>query len=221
MKVTLWGTRGSLPSPGPETARYGGNTSCLQVVGSDGTLLVLDAGTGIRRLGMNVPDSQRQVHILLTHLHLDHVQGLGFFRPLDDPDFEVHIWGPRSATRNLRTRLSRYLSPPLFPIHLRDLPCTLVLHDIGSAQFSIGEFAITSAMVCHPGPTLGYRIASQGAVLTYLPDHEPPLGQTRPRAHLYPDRATSSSPHGQATRFSGWLSFPQSGQDAHHAFGID
>jgi phosphoribosyl 1,2-cyclic phosphodiesterase len=176
MKVTFWGTRGSLPSPGPETARYGGNTSCVQVVGSDGTLLVLDAGTGIRRLGMNLHSSMREIHILLTHLHLDHIQGLGFFRPLDDPECQVHIWGPGSITRNLRARLSRYLSPPLFPIHLRDLPSKLVLHDVGSTEFVIGEFAITSAMVCHPGPTLGYRIASHAAVVTYLPDHEPALG---------------------------------------------
>ncbi len=176
MRVTFWGTRGSLPSPGPETARYGGNTSCVQVMGSDGTLLVLDAGTGIRRLGMNLPGSYGEIHILLTHLHLDHIQGLGFFPPLDDPDCQVHIWGPGSVTRSLRARLSRYLSPPLFPIHLRDLPSKLVLHDVGSSQFSVGEFKITSAMVCHPGPTLGYRIASQGVVVTYMPDHEPALG---------------------------------------------
>jgi phosphoribosyl 1,2-cyclic phosphodiesterase len=176
VKVTFWGTRGSLPSPGPETARYGGNTSCVQVQGSDGTLIVLDAGTGIRRLGMNLPDSLRQIHILLTHLHIDHTQGLGFFRPLDDPECQVHIWGPGSLTHNLRTRLSRYLSPPLFPIHLRDLPSKVVLHDVGSSEFSIGEFTITCAMVCHPGPTLGYRMASNGAVVSYLPDHEPALG---------------------------------------------
>ena len=79
MKVTLWGTRGSLASPGPETARYGGNTSCVEVRGNDGTVLVLDAGTGIRRLGLSLPRSLRRVNILLTHLHMDHIQGLGFF----------------------------------------------------------------------------------------------------------------------------------------------
>lgn len=176
MQVTLWGTRGSLAAPGIETTRYGGNTSCIQVIGEQGTQLVLDAGTGIRRLGMDMPRSLRRADILLTHLHLDHIQGLGFFGPLDDPDYEVHIWGPASTEYDLRTRLTRYLSPPLFPIHLRDLPSTQVLHDLSHATFSIGEFTITSAPVTHPGPTLGYRITCGGKTMAYIPDHEPALG---------------------------------------------
>src|SRR6476659_11301483 len=115
MKVTLWGTRGSLPTPGRETARYGGNTACVQVVGDDGSVLVLDAGTGIRRLGAALPLDLKRVDILLTHLHMDHLQGLGFFRPLRTRGVSVHIWGPASALLGLRARLSRYLSPPLFP----------------------------------------------------------------------------------------------------------
>jgi len=175
MKVTLWGTRGSLASPGPETARYGGNTSCVEVVGADGTVLVLDAGTGIRRLGVALPDSLRRVDILLTHLHMDHIQGLAFFRPLRTPDVEVHIWGPASTTLSLRARLTRYLSPPLFPVFLREMPSTF-LHEIPSDDFEIGEFRISCALVCHPDPTVGYRIATSKAVITYLPDHEPALG---------------------------------------------
>jgi phosphoribosyl 1,2-cyclic phosphodiesterase len=114
MQVTLWGTRGSLATPGPEMARYGGNTSCVGVVGREGTMLVLDAGTGIRRLAATIPESLHRVDILLTHLHMDHIQGLGFFAPVYRPDFEVHIWGPASATLRLQARLMRYLSPPLF-----------------------------------------------------------------------------------------------------------
>ncbi|HZQ10737.1 MAG TPA: MBL fold metallo-hydrolase, partial [Anaerolineae bacterium] len=82
MKVTFWGTRGSLATPGPETERYGGNTSCVQIVGNDGNVLVLDAGTGIRRLGAALPPKLKRVDVLLTHLHMDHLQGLGFFAPL-------------------------------------------------------------------------------------------------------------------------------------------
>ena len=81
MRVTLWGTRGSLATPGPETVRYGGNTSCVEVRGADGTVLVLDAGTGIRRLGATLGPETGRVDLLLTHLHMDHIQGLGFFRP--------------------------------------------------------------------------------------------------------------------------------------------
>jgi phosphoribosyl 1,2-cyclic phosphodiesterase len=176
MKVTLWGTRGSLPSPGAETARYGGNTSCVEVRGADNAVLVLDAGTGIRRLGTSLPRGLRRVDILLTHLHMDHIQGLGFFAPLYDPNVEVHIWGPASTTLSLRTRLMRYLSPPLFPVHLRDLPCQLVLHEVPCGGFAIGSFHISCTLLCHPGPTVGYRIVSAQSVLAYLPDHEPALG---------------------------------------------
>jgi phosphoribosyl 1,2-cyclic phosphodiesterase len=177
MQVTLWGTRGSLATPGPETARYGGNTSCVGVRGREGTLLVLDAGTGIRRLATTLDASLRRVDILLSHLHMDHIQGLGFFAPLYRPDVEVHIWGPASTKLSLRERLMRYLSPPLFPVSLRELPCAITLHEVPCGEFDIGEFHVSSALVCHPGPTVGYRISeAQCGVLTYLPDHEPALG---------------------------------------------
>jgi len=176
MKVTLWGTRGSLATPGPETARYGGNTSCVGVVGREGTLLVLDAGTGIRRLAATLDASQRRIDILLTHLHMDHIQGLGFFAPLYRPDVDVHIWGPASTKLSLRERLMRYLSPPLFPVSMRELPCAITLHEVPCAEVEIGEFRVSNALVCHPGPTVGYRIVEAGgSVLTYLPDHEPAL----------------------------------------------
>lgn len=176
MKVTLWGTRGSLATPGPETARYGGNTACVQVTGADGTQLVLDAGTGIRRLGMALPPDLKRIDILLTHLHMDHLQGLGFFRPLRTAGVQAHIWSPASTTLNLRKRLSRYLSPPLFPVWLRDLECDLYLHEVPRGVFNIGEFSVSCALVCHPDFTVGFRITNASATVTYLPDHEPALG---------------------------------------------
>ncbi len=177
MRVTLWGTRGSLASPGPETNRYGGNTSCVVVRAADGTVLVLDAGTGIRRLGDEIVDEIQRVDLLLTHFHMDHIQGLGFFEPLFRTAVEMHIWGPSSITLDLRDRLSRYLSPPLFPVRLRDLPRRPTLHDVVKiGTFEIGPFTIHAELVCHPGPTVGYRIEENGASLAYLPDHEPALG---------------------------------------------
>lgn len=178
MKVRLWGTRGSVAAPGADTARYGGNTSCVEVRGAQGTVLVLDAGTGIRPLGRALSGSVQRVHILLTHFHMDHVQGLGFFAPLYDPAVETHLWGPASATLTLRARLMRYLSPPLFPVHLRELP-RLVLHDLPDGDFAVGEFRVRSERVCHPGVTVGYRIAAPDAALAYLSDHEPALGAAR------------------------------------------
>jgi phosphoribosyl 1,2-cyclic phosphodiesterase len=173
--VRLWGTRGSVAAPGAETARFGGNTACVEVRARDGTVVVLDAGTGIRPLGVALGRSVARVDILLTHLHMDHIQGLGFFGPLYDPEIETHLWGPGTAGLPLRARLLRYLSPPLFPVHLRDLP-RLVLHDVPVEPFEIGPLWISAARVCHPGLTLGYRIAGDGATLTYLTDHEPALG---------------------------------------------
>jgi ribonuclease BN (tRNA processing enzyme) len=176
MRVTLWGTRGSLASPGADTARYGGNTACVAVEGKDGALLVLDAGTGIRRLGLSRASPVRRLDLLLTHLHMDHIQGLGFFSTLYDAAAEVHIWGPASTTLSLKTRLMRYLSPPLFPVRLNDLACTLRLHEVPCGDFAIGELRISAVLVCHPGPTVAYRIAGPHAVLAYIPDHEPALG---------------------------------------------
>ena len=177
MKATLWGTRGSLASPGPETNRYGGNTPCVEVRGEDGTVLVLDAGTGIRRLGDAIVEEIERVDVLLTHLHMDHIQGLGFFEPFFRANIEVHLWGPSSTRLDLHAHLSRYLSPPLFPVRLRDLPCQLTLHDVVSVgSFEIGPFTVEADLVCHPGPTVGYRIEENGASLVYLPDREPALG---------------------------------------------
>ena len=116
MRVTLLGTRGSMPAPGRATAHYGGNTPSVAVCANDGTQLVLDAGTGICRLVGDIPQSTTRIDILLTHLHMDHIQGLGFFGPLYHPGIAIHIWGPASSTLPLDSRLTRYLSPPLFPV---------------------------------------------------------------------------------------------------------
>ncbi len=186
-RVVLWGTRGSVAAPGSETARYGGNTSCVEVRGAEGSLLVLDAGTGLRPLGASLGATLSRIDVLLTHLHLDHIQGLGFFWPLYASDVEVHIWGPASAAHDLRTRLGRYFSPPLFPVHVRDIP-RLVLHELPVGDFDLGEFRVTAARVCHPGLTVGYRIAAGGHALAYLPDHEPALG-----ARCFPQAAEWTS----------------------------
>ena len=178
MKVVFWGTRGSLASPGPETVRYGGNTVCVEVRAAGDHVLAFDAGSGIRRLGMALPDTTKRVDLLLTHLHMDHIVGLGFFDALYRPDLDVHIWGPASTTLDLSERLARYLSPPLFPVRMRDLDCTLTLHDVPLGTFVLGDFVVRSALVSHPGPTVGYRVEHEHGIVTYLTDHEPALGVT-------------------------------------------
>jgi phosphoribosyl 1,2-cyclic phosphodiesterase len=184
VKVRLWGTRGSVATPGPETMRYGGNTACVEVRNDDGTLLVLDAGTGVRRLGATVEAGIQRVDLLLTHLHMDHIQGLGFFEPLFRPGLEVHIWGPSTTTLDLRAHLNRYLSPPLFPVRLRELPCRLTLHDaVATPRFEIDGVSVEAMLVSHPGATVGFRIEADGASLAYIPDHEPALGTGRVPDH--------------------------------------
>jgi ribonuclease BN (tRNA processing enzyme) len=141
-----------------------------------GSVCVLDAGTGIRAVDGKHTELHR-VDVLLSHLHMDHILGLGFFRPLYQPDLEVHLWGPPSTTQTLHGRLTRYLSPPLFPVRLRDLPCRLELHDAPRGPFELPGLSVTADLVCHPGPTLGYRLEGDGGgVLAYLSDHEPALG---------------------------------------------
>jgi phosphoribosyl 1,2-cyclic phosphodiesterase len=176
VKVKIWGARGSIPAPGPRTARYGGNTSCVQVTLSDGTILVLDAGSGIRDLGQSIPPDCGRIHILLTHLHLDHIQGLLFFAPFFRSDTEIVIWGPPAQGRPLRDRIGRFLSAPLSPIEIRALPAKVSFRVCPAGEWQLGSAQVSAAQVRHRGPTLGFRIADAGATLCYLPDHEPALG---------------------------------------------
>jgi len=122
------------------------------------------------------PDMPVELHVLLTHLNLDHLQGLGFFRPLFSPANDIHIWGPASPVQHLAERIAMYLSPPLFPVRLEDLPSRLIFHDAPDEPLTVGSATIRAAKVTHQGPTVGYRIEEQGRTLVYLPDHEPSLG---------------------------------------------
>ncbi len=179
MKVTFWGTRGSIATVGAQTQLYGGNTSCVTVSDKD-TLLILDAGSGLRVLANQGFHKQfKHIHILLTHLHIDHIQGLGFFNLFFDPDAEIHLWGPPSSNTSLRARLNRYLSPPLFPVRMRDFNCKLHIHEVTQDQFIIEGFVVNSNFVLHPGPTLGFRISDGQKIVTFIPDHEPALGNPK------------------------------------------
>ena len=176
LRLKVWGCRGSIATPSSETTKYGGNTSCVEVVLDGDTALVLDAGTGIRPLGLDLARrGTRHVHLFLTHLHLDHLEGLRFFAPLWDPTVSVDIWGPRSPVVDLRDRILRSFSPPLFPFDFRDLPARIVFHDLPSEPCEVAGVTVSSDRVLHPGPTLGFRLEHAGSTAAYLPDHEPVL----------------------------------------------
>jgi phosphoribosyl 1,2-cyclic phosphodiesterase len=155
--------------------RFGGNTPCVEVRTPNGGLLILDAGTGLRQLGEQL-DTDCPVHLLVTHLHLDHVEGLRFFAPFWHPERELHIWGPPSPVHTLEERITRAFSPPLFPIEISDTPAKVTFHDVPREPWELEGVRIEAQTVSHPGPTLGYRISSNGTSLAYIPDHEPVLG---------------------------------------------
>ena len=172
MRATIWGCRGSLATPGERTVRYGGNTSSVEVRTAAGRLIVLDAGTGIRPLGLSLREMPDRIDLLLTHLHLDHVEGLGFFAPLFAPDLPITIWGPPQEGTSLAEWIAGYLSPPFFPRRFTDLPSNIEFVELGEETWQLDGVTITSGRVTHPGTTLGYRLEEDGRTFTYIPDNE-------------------------------------------------
>jgi phosphoribosyl 1,2-cyclic phosphodiesterase len=172
MRVKVWGARGSVPAPGPEMNRYGGNTSCVELELSDGSTLIIDAGTGIRSLGVGIAKKLPKINILLTHLHLDHIQGLMFFAPCFRSDSEITIWGPSSPEATLEERIARYISAPLSPVEVRELPCEVSFLDCPATEWELGPATIRAEAVTHRGPTLGYRITDGDTSLTYISDYD-------------------------------------------------
>ncbi len=172
MRVRIWGSTGSIASPGAAHVRYGGNTSCVEVASGNGDVVVLDAGSGIRHLG-GCLDLAAPIHVVLTHLHIDHVQGLGFFKPLFTPGVELHVWGPRDGDLSFRDQLDRYFSQPLFPVKLDHVGCDLEVHDLPEGRFELPGFTVETAPVAHPGETLAVRLEADDRAAVYLPDHEP------------------------------------------------
>ncbi len=176
MRLKIWGCRGSVPAPGADTVAYGGNTSCVEVMLGGEAALVLDAGTGIRALGVDlVRRGTREIHLFLTHLHLDHLEGLRFFAPLWDERVTLEIWGPRSTVLSLRDRIMRAFSPPLFPLDFRDVPARVTFHNLPDEPWRADGVTLAAELVLHPGPTLGFRLETGRSSLAYLPDHEPAL----------------------------------------------
>jgi ribonuclease BN (tRNA processing enzyme) len=175
MRVTFFGTRGSLPVPGPQTVRYGGNTSCVAVRSAGGTLIVLDMGTGAYALGRELAASGHSVrgHVLISHTHWDHIQGLPFFAPLFRPGNEWDIYAPRGLGPSLREALSGQMQYTYFPLELEQLGATIRYHDLVEGSLTLGDIAVETHYLNHSALTLGYRLTADGVTTVYALDHEP------------------------------------------------
>ncbi|HEX9494635.1 MAG TPA: MBL fold metallo-hydrolase [Candidatus Limnocylindria bacterium] len=186
MKIRFWGTRGSIPTPGQRTVRYGGNTACVEIRDASDHLLVLDAGTGLRELGLKLDGaSPLIVDLLLSHLHWDHIQGIPFFRPAYDPKSRLRLYGP-TQHRPLKELLGLGMDDPFFPVDLDGLPVHLEVHEIESgSKRKIGPYDVSAAKIFHPAPALAYRIEADGKSLVYATDTEDPFsGQANPVVEL-------------------------------------
>jgi ribonuclease BN (tRNA processing enzyme) len=176
MKLRFWGSRGSIARAGPETVRYGGNTSCVTIESDSGTRIVLDCGTGgygLARHLMSNGDKRQSGHLLFGHTHWDHIQGLPFFAPLFVPGNEWDIYGPRGIGRTTRDLLAGQMQYDYFPVELDDLGANVRYHDLVEGSFDIEDIKVTAQYLNHPAPTLAYRLEVDGVTVVYSTDHEP------------------------------------------------
>lgn len=184
MKIKVWGVRGSIPTPGESTLRYGGNTSCIQVEVPDDSnpkrrnLIVFDGGSGIRPLGNVImadhpPDTHLDIHIFFTHVHWDHIQGLPFFAPLFRENTKICFYGPDQEKLEETLRLQMY--PDMFPVTLDDVVSHVEFHSYADTPRSIGPVHVLRQVVHHgtPGKVVGLRAECEGRTFVYIPDVEP------------------------------------------------
>ena len=176
MLARFWGVRGSVPSPGPSTVFYGGNTSCVEVR-AEGEIIILDAGTGIRELGSALAeefaDRELKVTILITHTHWDHIQGFPYFKPAYDPKNQIRVLGYKGTKAGLAEILSQQMETSFFPVRFDNLPSNISISEIKEMEFEIGKVKVRTMFLNHPGVCVGYRLETSHGSLAYLPDNEP------------------------------------------------
>ena len=176
MRVRFWGARGSLAKPGPSTLRYGGNTSCVEVRSAAGTLIVIDCGTGLHELGQALASQQTpptKGHVLISHTHWDHIQGIPFFAPFFMAKTEWDIYGPKGIGHSLRELLAGQMQYAYFPVELDQLDAKIRYHELVEGTFQIDDVTVRTRYLNHPALTVAYRLEVDGAAIVYASDHEP------------------------------------------------
>lgn len=175
--VTFYGVRGSCPCPSEENRRYGGNTACVALTVSGEHPIIFDLGTGLRLFGTTQPlDGSFEGSALVTHIHWDHVQGLPFFPPADRIGANFDIFGPQQDEGSLADLFDGFMRPPYFPVTCSDLRGDIRFHEVLKDDLTIGEAKVMVRPVPHCGPTVGYRVDWNGRIVTYISDHQAPLG---------------------------------------------
>jgi phosphoribosyl 1,2-cyclic phosphodiesterase/CheY-like chemotaxis protein len=173
--VKFWGVRGSIPTPGPSTVHFGGNTACVEVR-SQGEIVILDAGSGIRPLGQSLAkefeNRPMNLTVLITHTHWDHIQGFPFFLPAYDSKNKLHVLGFEGACDGLRTTLAGQMESPYFPIALHQMPGNIVIEELKEKRFKVGPIPAEACFTNHPGVCVGYRLATPEGTIVYMPDNE-------------------------------------------------
>jgi diguanylate cyclase (GGDEF)-like protein len=177
VRLRFWGTRGSIASPGEATARYGGNTSCVEVRADDGTVIVLDCGTGARALGVHLAREAAQqpmhLHLFIGHTHWDHIQGFPFFVPAFLPGAELNVYAPLGFQQSLEEAMAGQMEYSYFPVKLRDLRSRIHFTELEEGFFRVGSVMVETQYLNHTAPTIAYRMSSNGGTLAYVTDHEP------------------------------------------------
>ena len=165
-----------MPTPGPQTAKYGGNTSCVEVRAQDGTIIVLDCGTGARLLGLDLLKSATRplrINLFIGHTHWDHIQGFPFFTPAFLPDTELNVFAPAGLQRTVEDALAGQMQYSYFPVTLRDLRSRIHFAALEEGFFRLGDVMVETQYLNHTAPTISFRISSGGATVAYVADHEP------------------------------------------------
>jgi phosphoribosyl 1,2-cyclic phosphodiesterase len=173
--VKFWGVRGSTPTPGPATVRYGGNTPCVEVR-MGGEIIILDGGTGLRMLGRALlaefKDQPLHLTMLLTHTHWDHIQGLPFFQPIYHPRCRLRILGSKGACKGLVTAVTGQMESTYFPVPFEKLPSNIEIREFNDFNFNIGAVCVRARRANHPGVCIGYRLSSPDGLVAFFPDNE-------------------------------------------------